>query len=253
MRPILARGSGHTESAHAWVRIIPLRGAGDAWYKCPVCRLKCRPTAVGAEGSGPQCGHAHTAVAFTTTVGIAVQKGLRVLPFRLPDGPAPQPSGPKRRRQPPSTHSGRALGRLWAAVRSQPTVPGLLPRSAAGSRLRHSGAQGAGPLSAEAAAARAAREGTADLAACVSGRAPAPTGFAEDVAIAAEEDISTVVPVRERNGAFAPDRVRRGQAPGSSARHPVVRHSWRPFTGSPCRVLCAVSAPARSGCTGMGG
>lgn len=41
------------------MRIIPLRGAGVAWYKCPACRLKCRPTAVGAEGSCPRCGHAH--------------------------------------------------------------------------------------------------------------------------------------------------------------------------------------------------
>jgi DNA-directed RNA polymerase subunit RPC12/RpoP len=41
------------------VRIIPLRGASVAWYKCPACRLKCRPTAVGPDGSCPRCGHSH--------------------------------------------------------------------------------------------------------------------------------------------------------------------------------------------------
>ncbi|WNZ13559.1 hypothetical protein [Streptomyces sp. 11x1] len=50
--------------------------------------------------------------------------------------------------------------------------------------------QGAGPLSAESAAAKAAYEGTADLTRAVavstSGREPAATGFADDVAIATE-------------------------------------------------------------------
>ena len=41
------------------MRIIPLRGPGAVWYKCPACRLTCRPTAVGTEGSCPRCGHAH--------------------------------------------------------------------------------------------------------------------------------------------------------------------------------------------------
>jgi DNA-directed RNA polymerase subunit RPC12/RpoP len=40
----------------ACVRIIPLRGAGVAWFKCPACRLKCRPTAVGPDGQCPRCG-----------------------------------------------------------------------------------------------------------------------------------------------------------------------------------------------------
>jgi len=40
------------------VRIIPLRGAGVAWLKCPACRLKCRPTAVGPDGQCPRCGEA---------------------------------------------------------------------------------------------------------------------------------------------------------------------------------------------------
>ncbi|WP_319672168.1 hypothetical protein [Streptomyces sp. ME18-1-4] len=67
--------------------------------------------------------------------------------------------------------------------------------------------QGSGPLSAEAAAAKASYEGTADLAHSVavgaSGRQPAAMGFVEDVAIAAAEHTSTVVPVRDREGAFA--------------------------------------------------
>ena len=40
------------------MRIIPLRGAGVAWFKCPACRLKCRPTAVGPDGQCPRCGEA---------------------------------------------------------------------------------------------------------------------------------------------------------------------------------------------------
>jgi hypothetical protein len=40
------------------VRIIPLHGAGVAWFKCPACRLKCRPTAVGPDGQCPRCGEA---------------------------------------------------------------------------------------------------------------------------------------------------------------------------------------------------
>ncbi|MFF4508255.1 hypothetical protein [Streptomyces sp. NPDC001401] len=38
------------------MRIIPLRGATVAWFKCPACRLKCRPTAVGPDGHCPRCG-----------------------------------------------------------------------------------------------------------------------------------------------------------------------------------------------------
>ena len=37
------------------MRIIPLRGAGVAWFKCPACRLKCRPTAVGPDRQCPRC------------------------------------------------------------------------------------------------------------------------------------------------------------------------------------------------------
>jgi DNA-directed RNA polymerase subunit RPC12/RpoP len=39
------------------VRITPLRGPGAALLKCPACRLKCRPTAIGPDGACPSCGH----------------------------------------------------------------------------------------------------------------------------------------------------------------------------------------------------
>jgi hypothetical protein len=40
------------------VRITPLRGTGITWLKCPACRLKCRPTAIAADGTCPRCGNA---------------------------------------------------------------------------------------------------------------------------------------------------------------------------------------------------
>ncbi|WP_367325787.1 hypothetical protein [Streptomyces sp. HUAS ZL42] len=40
------------------MRITPLRGIGVAWLKCPACRLKCRPTAIGPDGGCPRCGNA---------------------------------------------------------------------------------------------------------------------------------------------------------------------------------------------------
>ncbi|WP_416979784.1 hypothetical protein [Streptomyces sp. T028] len=40
------------------MRITPLRGIGVMWLKCPACRLKCRPTAVGPDGVCPRCGDA---------------------------------------------------------------------------------------------------------------------------------------------------------------------------------------------------
>ncbi|MFG2549521.1 hypothetical protein [Streptomyces sp. NPDC048581] len=40
------------------MRITPLRGNGVTWLKCPACRLKCRPTAVGSDGNCPRCGSA---------------------------------------------------------------------------------------------------------------------------------------------------------------------------------------------------
>ncbi|MEU6379818.1 hypothetical protein [Streptomyces sp. NPDC046909] len=39
------------------MRITPLRGLGVTWFKCPACRLKCSPTAVGPDDSCPRCGH----------------------------------------------------------------------------------------------------------------------------------------------------------------------------------------------------
>lgn len=39
------------------MRITPLHGTGVTWLKCPGCRLKCRPTAVGADGRCPRCDH----------------------------------------------------------------------------------------------------------------------------------------------------------------------------------------------------
>ena len=86
--------------------------------------------------------------------------------------------------------------------------PALEDLPGAGALVSDLHARGAGPLSAEAAASKAAYEGTADLtravAAGVSGREPAATGFVEDVAIATEEDICTVVPVRDPDGVFGP-------------------------------------------------
>jgi len=46
--------------------------------------------------------------------------------------------------------------------------------------------------------------GAGAVTAGVSGRELASTGFAGDVAIAAERDVCAVVPVRDGNGAFAP-------------------------------------------------
>jgi 2-phosphosulfolactate phosphatase len=98
-----------------------------------------------------------------------------------------------------------AAGERWPDGSLRPALEDLLGAGALVSDLH---AQGAGPMSAEAAAAKAAYEGTADLrravAACASGRELAAAGFAEDVAIATEEDICTVAPVRDGDGAFAP-------------------------------------------------
>ncbi|QFQ98649.1 2-phosphosulfolactate phosphatase [Streptomyces phaeolivaceus] len=97
-----------------------------------------------------------------------------------------------------------AAGERWPDGTLRPALEDLL---GAGALISDLHAQGAGPLSAEAAAAKAAYEGTADLthtvAAGASGRQLASTGFATDVAIATEEDSCTVVPVRDGDGAFA--------------------------------------------------
>lgn len=98
-----------------------------------------------------------------------------------------------------------AAGERWPDGSMRPALEDLL---GAGALICDLQAQGAGSLSTEAAAAKAAYEGTADLtravASCASGRELAATGFVEDVAIATEEDTCTVVPVRDSDGAFAP-------------------------------------------------
>ncbi|MCD9879161.1 2-phosphosulfolactate phosphatase [Streptomyces guryensis] len=97
-----------------------------------------------------------------------------------------------------------AAGERWPDGSLRPALEDLLGAGALISDLHH---QGTGPPSVEAAAAKAAYEGTADLthaiAAGASGRDLAAMGFAADVAIAAEEDVCTVVPVRDADGAFA--------------------------------------------------
>ncbi|MFF4548474.1 2-phosphosulfolactate phosphatase [Streptomyces sp. NPDC001435] len=97
-----------------------------------------------------------------------------------------------------------AAGERWPDGSLRPALEDLL---GAGALISELCSQGAGPLSAEAAAAKAGYEGTADLAHAVgtgaSGRRLAAMGFVEDVAIATEEDICTVVPVRDGDGAFA--------------------------------------------------
>lgn len=86
--------------------------------------------------------------------------------------------------------------------------PALEDLPGAGALVCDLSSRGTGPLSVEAAAAKACCEGTADLAHAVAtsttGRQPAATGFAQDAAIATEEDASTVVPARDGNGVFAP-------------------------------------------------
>lgn len=97
-----------------------------------------------------------------------------------------------------------AAGEQWQDGRLRPAVEDLLGAGALISEL-HS--QGAGPLSVEAAAAKAAYDGTADLAHAVaagtSGRELTVLGFSQDIGIASEEDACTLVPVRDGDGAFA--------------------------------------------------
>ncbi|MFF4805637.1 2-phosphosulfolactate phosphatase [Streptomyces sp. NPDC001351] len=98
-----------------------------------------------------------------------------------------------------------AAGESWPDGSLRPALEDLL---GAGALISDLHTQGVGPLSADAGAARASYEGTADLvhavAAGASGRELAVMGFAEDVAIATEEDACAVVPVRDHDGAFAP-------------------------------------------------
>ncbi|AXE81990.1 hypothetical protein ACFU9X_41725 [Streptomyces atratus] len=41
------------------MRIPRLLGSDGALLKCPACRLKCLPAAVGEDGNCPRCGHDH--------------------------------------------------------------------------------------------------------------------------------------------------------------------------------------------------
>lgn len=98
-----------------------------------------------------------------------------------------------------------AGGERWPDGSLRPALEDLL---GAGALISELNSRGAGPVSPEAAASKAAYEGTADVARAVaagfSGRRLAAMGFIEDVAIAAEEDTCAVVPVRDGDGAFAP-------------------------------------------------
>jgi 2-phosphosulfolactate phosphatase len=96
-----------------------------------------------------------------------------------------------------------AAGERWPDGSLRPALEDLL---GAGALIRELRSQGAGPLSADARAAKASYEGTADLAHAVatsaSGRQLAAMGFVADVAIATEEDVCALVPVRDGDGAF---------------------------------------------------
>ncbi|SFT31466.1 hypothetical protein [Streptomyces sp. ok210] len=41
------------------MRILRLLGSSGTLLKCPACRLKCLPAAVGEDGNCPRCGHDH--------------------------------------------------------------------------------------------------------------------------------------------------------------------------------------------------
>ena len=98
-----------------------------------------------------------------------------------------------------------AAGERWPDGSLRPALEDLL---GAGSLICDLHSQGSGPLSVEAAAAKAAYEGTADIvhavATSASGRRLAAMGFVADVAIATEDDVCALVPVRDGEGAFAP-------------------------------------------------
>ncbi|WP_431958154.1 2-phosphosulfolactate phosphatase [Nocardia lijiangensis] len=98
-----------------------------------------------------------------------------------------------------------AAGEQWPGRDAlRPSIEDLLGAGAVISALE---AAGAGPLSPESVVARTAFDSTGDIAAtlaeCSSGRELREGGFAEDVALAAEVDVSKAVPLRA-DGAFAP-------------------------------------------------
>jgi 2-phosphosulfolactate phosphatase len=84
----------------------------------------------------------------------------------------------------------------------RPAVEDWIGAGAVVSALAESGA---GPLSAEASAAKALYEGITDvpglISECASGRELADMGFGDDVAVATEMDTTTMVPVLA-NGMF---------------------------------------------------
>ncbi|MCX4751208.1 2-phosphosulfolactate phosphatase [Kitasatospora sp. NBC_01287] len=95
-----------------------------------------------------------------------------------------------------------AAGERWPDGTLRPALEDLL---GAGAIIAELGSQGVGPLSPEAAAARACFTQTSDVsaavAACSSGIELIRSGFADDVAVATELDASTIVPVLT-DGAF---------------------------------------------------
>ncbi|MGW0581317.1 2-phosphosulfolactate phosphatase [Streptomyces sp. NPDC002920] len=95
-----------------------------------------------------------------------------------------------------------AAGERWPDDTLRPALEDLLGAGAVIAELRR---QGAGPLSPEAAAARAAFIGTPDVpdavSRCSSGLELARDGFAADVTVATELDAATMVPVLTE-GAF---------------------------------------------------
>ncbi|WP_438296203.1 2-phosphosulfolactate phosphatase [Streptomyces sp. HUAS TT7] len=100
-----------------------------------------------------------------------------------------------------------AAGEHWPGGSLRPATEDLL---GAGALIAELVAQGAGPLSVEAATARAACEATADLgmaiAACATSQHLAALGYVEDVVIAAGVDSCSVVPVLDSEGTFTPAR-----------------------------------------------
>lgn len=95
-----------------------------------------------------------------------------------------------------------AAGERWPDGSLRPALEDLL---GAGAVIDALAARGGGPLSPEAAAARACFDRTSDVAAavtsCASGLELARSGFADDVAVATELDACAVVPVLT-GGAF---------------------------------------------------
>jgi 2-phosphosulfolactate phosphatase len=92
-----------------------------------------------------------------------------------------------------------AAGESWPDGSLRPALEDLL---GAGALISDLCSQGAGPLSPEAAAAKALPTSPVRLPTSASGRQLTAMGFVEDVAIATEEDASALVPVRDGDGSF---------------------------------------------------